>query len=318
MTARITAKNVGKSYAGCLALRDASLDLYEGEILTLVGPNGSGKTTLIKILATLLVKDAGQVITMGYDLDRHEAEIRRLIGYVGQDTDRSAYARLTARENLEFFGALRGLSRREIAERIEELVGHFEFEDNLDKQFMSLSGGQKQTAIIMRALLSDPPIAYLDEPTRGLDPFVARRIRRFLRRYVIQQRKSVLLTSHILSEVEELADRVALIHKGTIPVTGTPVDLKRSLSVEGFLELRKDHLSADIEAEIVRSGAIQTHEEREPGWVSFGVSGGLVALEMVLQTLRTHGCRTEFRYRPVGLEDAFFHHIGILDEKFEL
>ena len=316
MTARLVVSHVAKSYGTHVALRDASLELEEGEILTLLGPNGSGKTTLIKICTTLLLKDSGQVTVMGHDIDRDEHAVRRLIGYVGQDTDRSAYARLTVRENLEFFGALRGLTRREIGARIEELAASFEFGD-IDRLFMTLSGGQKQTAIIIRALLCDPPIAFLDEPTKGLDPFVSRRIRSFLRRYVVERGKSVLLTSHALTEVEQLADRVALIHQGRIPIASTPAALKRSLGWQGFLDVRADQLTGPLLERLARHGATPSPDNADGDWKAFGVPDAPAALDAILETVRASGPTVEFRYRPVTLEDAFVQRIGALDERFE-
>src|SRR5436190_14807037 len=145
MTVAICARNIRKQFGQATALDDLSLDVHQGEILALLGPNGAGKTTLIKILATLITKDAGTVEILGYDLDRHEREIRHLFGYVGQDTDRSAYPRLSATQNLRFFGALRGMTRHEVDDQIDKLATYFEFQGQLDKEFMQLSGGQKQT-----------------------------------------------------------------------------------------------------------------------------------------------------------------------------
>jgi ABC-type multidrug transport system ATPase subunit len=166
MTTYLSAQDVRKTYGDTVALHDASLELYQGEILALLGPNGAGKTTLIKILATLLTKDAGQVTILGYNLDTHPEEIRHVFGYVGQDTERSAYARLTVVENLTFFGKLRGMTTQQIDQQIEKLATYFDFHANFDKQFVQLSGGQKQTVVIMRGLLHDPPLVYLDEPTK--------------------------------------------------------------------------------------------------------------------------------------------------------
>ena len=112
MSIYVSAEHVRKSYNSAVALQDASLEVYQGEILALLGPNGAGKTTLIKVLATLLTKDAGQVRILGYDLDEQPENIRHLFGYVGQDTERSAYARLTVVENLQFFGMLRGMTEK--------------------------------------------------------------------------------------------------------------------------------------------------------------------------------------------------------------
>src|SRR5512135_3471914 len=121
-TIYVSAEHVRKSYGRTLAVDDATLALEQGEILALLGPNGAGKTTLIKVLATLLQKDGGYVEIFGLDLDHHAEEIRHLLGYVGQDTERSAYARLTVAENLRFFGRLRGLSRRQIEQQVARLA----------------------------------------------------------------------------------------------------------------------------------------------------------------------------------------------------
>ncbi len=318
MTIYLSAEHVRKAYGPALALKDASLELHQGEILALLGPNGAGKTTLIKILATLLTKDAGHVEILGYDLDRHEKEIRHLFGYVGQDSERSAYARLTVVENLRFFGSLRGLGRRQIDQQIERLASLFDFHESLGKLFVQLSGGQKQTVVIMRALLHDPPLVYLDEPTKGLDPFIAKRIRSFLRQFVYQEGKSLLLTSHVLSEVDELAGRVALIHRGTIPITGTPQDLKAAVGASELVELEAAALPPATRERICALEPVLFAIEREPGWVSFGVADLLAGTEAIIRMLRQDGVKASFRHHTVSLEDAFVHHIGELAEKFEL
>lgn len=313
----LTAEHVQKSYGKTQALHDVSLELQQGEILALLGSNGSGKTTFIKTLATLLAKDAGKITILGYDIDRHPNEIRHLIGYVGQDTERSAYARLTVRENLEFFGRLRNLSKREIADRIEKLCDHFDFGGNMDKQFMQLSGGQKQTVVIIRALLHDPPLIYLDEPTKGLDPLISKKIRTYLQAYVAQEDKSMLLTSHIMTEVEELAHRVALIRKGSIPVVENPEVLKTSVGAKEFIEIRKDGLTEDVRAAILQQPSVLNQLERDADWVSFGVSDFFDGTEDILRVLREANLRLQIRHHQVTLEDAFIHQLGMLDERFE-
>lgn len=316
MTTYISAQNVHKKYGDIVALNGIDLALYQGQTLALLGPNGAGKTTFIKILATLLTKDKGQVEILGHDLDTSANKIRHLFGYVGQDTDRSAYARLTVRENLHFFGALRGLSRDYIDQQIEKLVNYFNFQKNLKKQFMRLSGGQKQAVVIMRALLHDPPIVYLDEPTKGLDPVAAKRLRLFLRRYVNEQGKAILLTSHILSEVEELADEVALIHSGRIATSGSPDDLKAAIGTSEFVEIPRDTLPKTLQEEILQLAPVLFCYERDPQWVSFAVSDPLYGMEMILHTLRKGHIQTNFRQHTVSLEDAYLHHVGTLDGKF--
>ena len=313
----LTAQNVRKSYGSAHVLKGVSLELREREILALLGPNGAGKTTFIKILATLLTKDGGDIRLLGHDLVADEREVRHLFGYVGQDTDRSAYGRLTVRENLRFFGALHGLSRTEIDRQIDKLAGYFDFQTTLDKQFNFLSGGQKQTTVIMRALLYDPPVIYLDEPTKGLDPLVAKHIRTFLVQYVDEERKALLLTSHILSEVDLMANRVALIHDGTIPITATPQELKRSLSAETFVELPQADLTAAAREAILALPFVHGSRESDAEWIGFGVTDNLAGTEAIIQVLRSQSIRTQLRHRTVSLEDAFIHHIGVLSDTFE-
>jgi ABC-2 type transport system ATP-binding protein len=317
MDVSLRAAELTKTYGAFHALKGVSLQLVQGEILALLGPNGAGKTTLIKILATLLNKDGGRVEIFGLDLDRQVEEIRHLIGYVGQDTERSAYARLTAWENLAFFAALRGLSTRQTREQVEKLAHYFEFHNVLQQQFGTLSGGQKQTVVIMRALLHDPPVVFLDEPTKGLDPIIARRIRAFLKKYVHEQTKSMLLTSHVLSEVEILADRVALIQGGQIATAGTAQELKNSLGAQEFVELEKARLPDHILRQVDALPEVTCRMEREPGWISFGVREPLAGAAAILQVLQKTGAQTSFRHHSATLEDAFLHHTGALSERFD-
>ncbi|MBN1220869.1 MAG: ABC transporter ATP-binding protein [Anaerolineae bacterium] len=317
MTLYLSAQHVQKSYNGTVALQDVSLELGQGEILALLGPNGAGKTTFIKILATVLMKDRGQVQIFGYDLDQHAETIRHLFGYVGQDTERSAYARLTVVENLHFFGALRGLTKTQIRQQIEKLATYFDFHANLGKQFVHLSGGQKQTVVIMRALLHDPPLVYLDEPTKGLDPIIAKKIRTFLKKFVVEEDKSLLLTSHVLSEVDELADRVALMHRGTIPISGTSAELKAAVGATEFVEIEKDSLPPTTVEKILQLEPVICSLERSPRWLSFGVVDLMGGAEAVIRTLRQDKVQTGFRHHTVSLEDAFVHHIGELEERFD-
>lgn len=318
MAVFLSAENVCKSYKRTFAVKDASLELLQGEILALLGPNGAGKTTFIKILATLLRKDSGHVEILGYDLDRHEREIRHLFGYVGQDTERSAYARLTVIENLRFFGALRGLSQMQVDLQIDKLATQFDFNENLNKQFVQLSGGQKQTVVIIRAFLHDPPLVYLDEPTKGLDPIIAKKIRTFLKEIVHQEGKSLLLTSHVLSEVDEIAGRVALIQRGSIPIIGTPAELKAGIGATEFVEIEESGLPVETEEKIKQLQVVLFSVEREPGWISFAVIDTLSGAEAIIRVLREEQVRVGFRHHTVSLEDAFLHYVGKLTERFDL
>jgi ABC-2 type transport system ATP-binding protein len=313
----VSAENVCKQYGGTAVLRGASLEVRSGEIVALLGPNGSGKTTLIKILSTLLVKDSGRVKILGHDLDKDERAIRSLFGYAGQDSDRSAYARLTVVENLRFFAALRGLRRPEVDVQIEKLARSFGVESIVGKLHMTLSGGEKQAMVIMRAFLTEPSLVYLDEPSKGLDPITASRLRAFLRHYVAEKRASILLTSHSLAEVDELADRLGLIRNGAVAFLGTNRELKSTVGLQGILEIPRAALTAAIEASLARTGARRIPNEAENEWQLVGIDVNPARLEAVLQLLREHRIDGRCRYRPVTLEDAFMHHYARLPEQVE-
>lgn len=317
MATFLSADHIHKQYGKFIALQDASLEMYQGEILALLGPNGAGKTTLIKILATLLNKDGGKVTILGYDLDRHPQEIRHLFGYVGQDTERSAYARLTVLENLRFFGSVRGMTKTEIDQQIDKLAHYFDFHSQLNKLFVTLSGGQKQTVVIMRAFLHNPPLVYLDEPTKGLDPIIARRIRTFLKNLVQAEGKALLLTSHVLSEVEEMAHRVALIQKGCIPICDLPEELKKAVGATEFIELEKDHLPERVIQRINASPQVRFQFNRTAQWLSFAVDDPLDGAEAIIGILRDEQVRARFRHHSISLEDTFLHYFGELSEKFD-
>ncbi|MBD0372356.1 MAG: ABC transporter ATP-binding protein [Pyrinomonadaceae bacterium] len=209
------------------ALRDVSLKVREGEIFGLIGPNGAGKTTLTKIIATLVQPTEGSVTVRGFDSVRHAERVRAQVGLATAE-ERSFYWRLTPVQNLIFFARLYGMEERAARRRIKELLALFEFEGaSVQRRFGELSTGNKQRLAVARALLPNPPVLLLDEPTRSLDPLAAARLRTTISQLVrVQPPVSILLTSHNLSEVEELCDRVAIISRGVIRAVDTPKNLR--------------------------------------------------------------------------------------------
>ena len=316
MNKLLLAQNVSKSYGDLMALSDINIDVRREEIHSLLGPNGSGKTTFIKILATLLKKDSGTVRIDSIDVEESEEDVRQIIGYVGQDTERSAYARLTVRENLLFFAKTRGISQADADERIAILGEIFSFEEKIDSQFGHLSGGQKQSAVIIRALLHDPLLLFLDEPTKGLDPLAARNIRKYLKDYISKKGRSIFLTSHILSEVEYLSDRVSLLHKGVVGITGKPEDLIESIGFPEMVCLRKRKLDPSVMRSILAKDHVLRSIELDDQWIGFGIDDTYAGMESILDVLRTTGTKSEVQHRRVSLEDAFIHFIGHPGERF--
>ena len=209
------------------AVRDVSFEVGEGEIFGLIGPNGAGKTTLTKMIATLIQPTSGQVTVKGFDSVRDDEDVRRNVGLAGAE-ERSFYWRLNAEQNLLFFARLYGLSGKLARQRIAELLELLQLGDLTRKRFAELSTGNKQRLSVARAMLANPPILLLDEPTRSLDPIAAARMRATIKSLTQnhERRVTVFLTSHNLAEVEELCDRVAVIGRGEIRALDTPRNLK--------------------------------------------------------------------------------------------
>lgn len=217
------------------ALRGVTVEVAQGEAVALLGANGAGKTTLLRILATLLLPTRGTARLAGHDTVREGAAVRREIGYHA-GSDLGFYARLTGRENLRFFGQLNHLPDALMNKRIQSLGDRFHLGEALDRQIRSLSSGTIQRVSLLRALLHEPKVLLLDEPTRSMDAIAAAEFRRFLKKEVISgQGASLLFASHSLQEIEILADRVAILREGAMLEIDTPAALKakyRSDSLE--------------------------------------------------------------------------------------
>lgn len=209
-------------------LRDVTLDVRPGEILGLLGANGAGKTTLLEILTTILLPTMGRAWVCGYDVVRQPSRVRGVLGYCPCDS-RTFYPRITGRQNLEFFGLLNDLPARSVSQRVGRVLDLVELDGARDRRVECYSEGTKQRLSLARALLTDPAVLILDEPTRSLDPLLQGEIRRFLRKTVVEaMAKTVVLVTHSLAEAEEICDRLAILHEGRIVGVGTPTGLKEA------------------------------------------------------------------------------------------
>jgi ABC-2 type transport system ATP-binding protein len=239
----------------------------EGEVFGLLGPNGAGKTTLIKILCTLIFPSAGTASVNGYDVLKESKKVRESIGYVTTD-ERSFYWRLTGRQNLEFFANLHNYYSSQARERVSELLEIVNLENRADDPFLSYSAGTKQRLAIARGLINDPQVLFMDEPTRSLDPKAAQSARDFISSYIVKEHeKTIFLSTHNLSEAEQLCNRIAILDDGKIKIAGSPQDLKSSLGNDSTLcDVFSSYSGKKLEEEILpKSSFMKEIRQRHRG-----------------------------------------------------
>jgi ABC-2 type transport system ATP-binding protein len=213
------------------ALKDINFEVQKGEVFGLMGPNGAGKTTVIKILSTLILPTSGTAYVNGYELISDPLRVRASIGLVSGD-ERCLYWRLTGRENLEFFAAFYNLPPKLARYRIHRLVKLLEL-DELDRRVSEYSTGMRQRLCLIRSLLHDPPILFLDEPTKSLDPLTSERLRVFIRDELSKgQGKTILLTTHNPFEAAQICDRVGIMEAGYMLASGGIQELRVAAGVD--------------------------------------------------------------------------------------
>ncbi len=223
------------------------LDIPDGEIHGLLGPNGAGKTTLCKILSTVLLPSGGHASICGYDVVRHTAEVRRLIGIVFGG-ERGLYTRLTARANLEFWAVLYGLNGHAARTRVDTLLDRLGLSNRSEERVETFSRGMKQRVHLARGLIGDPRVVILDEPTTGMDPVAAADFRTLVTS-LREEGRTILVTTHDMAEAEAICDRVTLIDNGAILATERPSTLGTWIS--RFARVRASDIQAERVDEVV-------------------------------------------------------------------
>lgn len=229
----IETRNLIKRYGDKVAVNDVSFDVYQGEVFGFLGPNGAGKTTTIKVIVGLLQPTSGTVKVAGYDVQSQSMLAKASSGYV-PDTP-NLYAKLSGRELLHFVGDLYNMDRTQVAHRIDELLRMFDLINAADDTIDSYSHGMQQKAALAAALMHDPKVLILDEPTVGLDPKSARLIKDILRQ-LADRGAAVMLSTHILEIAERMCDRIGIINKGQLIAVGT-MDELRTLDKTGQASL---------------------------------------------------------------------------------
>ena len=243
MTSVISAQGVYKTFRSGWrgrrrqkeALKGVSLQIERGEIFGILGPNGAGKTTFLSILSTLLIPDRGEVTILGMNSLQNGQRIRERVNISSGNAN--FLWSLTVKENLHFYGMLYGLVGKRREEKVEALIALFNLEDYQNVSFDRLSTGMKQRLSLAKSMLNDPAILFLDEPTAGLDPSMAIRIREMILSIQKEKGMTVLLTTHNMKEAEFLCGRIAFLKEGQILATGTAEELKRMVRIGDLVRI---------------------------------------------------------------------------------
>jgi ABC-2 type transport system ATP-binding protein len=208
------------------ALQCINLEVKKSEIFGLIGPNGAGKTTLIKILSTLLLPNNGTASINDYDILKNPGKVRESVGLITSE-ERSFYWRLTGRQNLKFFANLHNLYGKKAEEAVNHALSLVGLKDKSDKRYDSFSTGMKQRLLFARGLLNQPSILFMDEPIKGMDIKIAKKMKNLILELKEKRRKTIFLTTHDMRTAEELCDRIAILNNGKILMSGRLDELKK-------------------------------------------------------------------------------------------
>ena len=296
------------------AVAGVSLRIEQGEVFGLLGPNGAGKTTTIRMLCTLLEPTSGRATVNGYDIRSQAAQVRQSLGTVLAG-ERSIYWKLTGRENLEYFAALYHIPPKIARRRIDELLERMQISERANELVEKYSTGMKQRIAISKALLARPPIILLDEPTLGLDPQAARRVRELVVE-LKEEGHTILLTTHYMEEADQLSDRIAIIDQGRIIAQDTPVELKRRIGQHDIVRLEiagwYPELSGRLQSLPSVTNLITRQVEHSPLWeISLHTADSKSLLPGIIEQLNQNGTHVvNMNVVKPSLEDVFIQLTG--------
>jgi ABC-2 type transport system ATP-binding protein len=296
------------------AVNGVDLEIRRGEIFGLLGPNGAGKSTTIRMLCTLLEPTSGTARVNGYDVVKQANEVRRNLGTLLAG-ERSIYWKLTGRENLEYFAALNHIPPSVAMQRINELIERMEIKDRSGELVEKYSTGMRQRIAIAKALLARPPILLLDEPTLGLDPQAARRLRELIAE-LKEEGHTILLTTHYMEEADLLSDRIGIIDQGKVIALDKPENLKQRIGQKEVIRLELTGWHDDLANKLKSISGIEALTARQQGeadlWeVNMQSANSRSALPRIVDSISGNGTRlVNLNIIKPSLEDVFIHLTG--------
>jgi len=301
----ISVQDLTKQYAGRLAVNHISFEVQPGEIVGFLGPNGAGKSTTMRVLSGYMPPSSGSVKINGYDVFRDSLEVRRSVGYMPETAP--LYTDMKVKEYLRFRGELKGLKGRDMRRRVGEVMDMCSVTDVRRRLIGNLSKGYRQRVALADALLHQPPLLILDEPTAGLDPVQIRQVRELLAG--LRPKHTILLSTHILQEVEQICDRVIMIHHGKLLANDTPVNLMQKLRALHQVQVEvqgKGQILTDFES--IPAVRKISEELKDGEWSRFTlrVEPGHDVRETVMNLATTKGWKIRELHRQLPtLEDVF-------------
>jgi ABC-2 type transport system ATP-binding protein len=294
--------SLSRKFGDLVAVNGIDLSIRKGELFSLLGPNGAGKTTAIKMLCCLLRPSSGTATVMGHDINEDPMAVKGIIDVSPQETAIAEH--LNAWENLRLIGGIRGLAKEEVNKRSGELLDMVGLTKRGKEQVRKFSGGMKRRLSIAMALVSDPRILFLDEPTLGLDPQSRRSIWEHIAE--LKGKKTILLTTHYLEEADALADRIAIIDEGKIAALGTPQELKDSISDTQVMVVKAKNLTADA-----IEGLKEIHSEVKATEDGIEIRAKELNFYEIVDYLRPRGVAIQsMSVKQPTLDDVFLHLTG--------
>lgn len=285
------------------AVKNVTIQVKPGEIVGLLGINGAGKTTTIKMLTTMISPTSGRISVDGIDAVKNPFAVKKIINLI-TGGERNIYWRLTARENLDYFGSLYGIPRNELNKQIDRCLQIVQLSDNADIPVEKFSKGMKQRLQIARGLINDPKYIFLDEPTLGLDVIIAKELRSYIKNLAVEQNKGILLTTHYINEADELCDYIYLIDQGETIARGTPAEIKRHYAATCKTTFYFDSYDVGLFEELkMYDGVINVEENPEQCEIVIVSQNEM--MEPVMSIAAKHHCRlTQAVTSEPSLEDS--------------
>ncbi|MGL5684846.1 MAG: ABC transporter ATP-binding protein [Vagococcus fluvialis] len=298
-------------------INNLNMEIHKGQIVGLLGNNGAGKTTTIKMLTTMLSPDSGKILIDDEDMESESKNIKNKINLI-VGGERNLYWRLTGRENLEYFGSLYGIPKEKLSNKIKEILNVVDLSEAADTPVENYSKGMKQRLQIAKGLINEPSYLFLDEPTLGLDVFIAKELRSYIKKLKTEKNVGILLTSHYINEIEELCDYVYILDKGTILAQGSVDEIKKLFSINIKVEIVVERKSEDF---ILKLGELDNIIDievfNENNTILLTSKKSILHEIFRLSENDVNTVINEVKIISSTLEDALFNALGDKNEKFK-